>query len=404
MTSDDAILITVDCWRSDTVEQMDSIQSSDLSQEFAIAQGAATNGVFPSILASQYYPEVYDETGAVKSDCSTLPSVLSDHGYATGGFVASNPYLSKWRGEFDTFWNDELAPDDNFKKSGAVENLVRLFRMKSRVPAPDLLSRAKRWWEEAESPRFLWLHFMDLHAPYLPGIRRILQRGPIKSIRTLNYDWSDSRKPAPKYQDTYRNLYYDCVDYFDSFLRDLFNFLPRDANIVMTGDHGEGFNHDVWGHAQLYDEVVKIPFLYSDSVNKEWRKPIRHLDIPFLFLDAIDEPLPTEWRGSLTEDEPFIINYAPQMGETYIGYRNERWKYIRTYGRRGTPSSELYDLEESPNETSICKNIEKREELERAVETFLSRDSIDRERIGEHSVGWEDSQVTSRLENLGYID
>ncbi|MDT3435562.1 sulfatase-like hydrolase/transferase [Haloarcula sp. 1CSR25-25] len=404
MTSKDAILITVDCWRSDTVDRMDSVQSSSLSQDFAIAQGAATNGVFPSILASQYYPEVYDETGAVKSDCPTLPSILSDNGYSTGGFVASNPYLSKWRDEFDTFWNDGLAPDDNFKKGGTIENLVRLSRMESRVPAPDLLSRAKKWWNEAPSPRFLWLHFMDLHAPYLPGIRRVLRRGPIKSIRTLNHDWSDSRKPAPKYQDTYRNLYNDCVAYFDSFLEDLFNFLPNSASIVMTGDHGEGFNHDVWGHAQLYDEVVKVPFLYSSSLKNNEGNLIRHLDIPLLFLDQIGELLPSEWRGSLTENKSFIINYVPQIDETYIGYRDEKWKYIQTYERHGDYDKELYNIAEDPEEKSESTNTKKRAELEKAVESFVSSPSIKNERIGEHTVGWQDDKVASRLKHLGYVD
>ncbi|WP_160163083.1 MULTISPECIES: sulfatase-like hydrolase/transferase [Haloferax] len=405
MTRDDIVLITVDCWRPDTLTRMDSVQSSTLSQDFAIAQGAATNGVFPAIFASQYYPEVYDETGAVKGSCRTLPSVLSELGYNTGGFVASNPYLSKWRDEFDTFWNDGLSPTDEFKSGNIVENIVRLFSMKSRVPAPDLLNRAGTWWRNSDSPRFLWLHFMDLHSPYLPGLKRVLQTGPIKSLQTLNHEWSDSRKPDEKYQDSYKDLYYHCVDYFDNFLESLFDFIPNDAHTIMTGDHGEGFDHDVWGHAQLYDEVVKVPFLYRGPTRSDQKKLIRHVDIPIMFLDAIDSEPPTQWRGSFEDDEPFIINHAPRIGETYVGYRNERWKFIRRYGSHGKYETELYDLKEDPDEVVNISNSDLIEELDAAVNSFISSDSIDQERIGEHLVGFnQDNSVTSRLQDLGYVE
>lgn len=103
----DIVLITVDCWRHDTIKWMSALQSAtpSLQQAEAICQSAATPGVFPAILASQYYPEVYTSKSRLKQGTQTLPGLLSEKGYRTGAVVADNPHLNRFADDFDYFWN-----------------------------------------------------------------------------------------------------------------------------------------------------------------------------------------------------------------------------------------------------------------------------------------------------------
>lgn len=94
--SQDVLFITIDCWRHDAPLHMPQFErlADDWNRGDVMCAGAATNGVFPALLASQYEPTAYNEDGSLSDSVRSLSEILGEAGYETGGFVASNPCFS----------------------------------------------------------------------------------------------------------------------------------------------------------------------------------------------------------------------------------------------------------------------------------------------------------------------
>ena len=129
------------------------------------------------------------------------------------------------------------------------DNIRNLTTFQPRVSGADLSSRALEWFNDTESPRFLWTHFMDPHAPYLPGFTRARNIGVFRSYPALI---SNSRNT---YQDDtatkiLSELYWGCIKALDNRLDSYLNSLPEDAHIILLGDHGEELG-PFFGHSRL---------------------------------------------------------------------------------------------------------------------------------------------------------
>ena len=115
------ILITVDCLRADhvgflgyprkTTPFLDALAGSSTVFSNAIVAGAPTYYSFPAIMASRHPLALGRDVIGIAPEEPTIASVLRESGYATGAFLAANPYLSPrfgYNAGFDTF-NDFLA-------------------------------------------------------------------------------------------------------------------------------------------------------------------------------------------------------------------------------------------------------------------------------------------------------
>lgn len=411
----DIILVTVDCWREDTLPEMPVLQSltDSWTRSTAITHAAATYGAFPPIHASQYYPQAYDAQGAL-TRVTTLPDVLRNQGYSTGGFIASNPNLNRWQGSFDTFWNAGLASDhDTTGSESVISSLARsgrrtlnLARMRDTVSASDLLDQAADWWCSVDGPRFLWMHLMDTHEPYFPTL------SGVSNPFTAHYHTiQQHRNPINELSEStirgLKQLYDDCVQYLDSQLQALDQFLDDDPIIVMTGDHGEAFNHGVVGHAQLYDEVITVPYL--STLDHPSPETVRHLDIPATLLDAVGLPVPDSWEGYQIDGQhrdSFAMNTSPGLGKTFLSLRTESHKLIREYdlGTGSHTNTEFYSVKEDPDEQELMSaKGDVRNKLSKRMNEFLAKESIDWNALNCRSMESTSPVVEDRLESLGYL-
>lgn len=179
MARQDVVLVTIDCWRHDSLAEIDGLRSLTETTGWqsgdAVTMGPATNTSFPALLGSAPPTVVYNDSGAIETNYITLPDRLSAEGYQTAGFVGSNPFLGKFSDRFETFWNDGMRADgsgQNRQTDTTFRKAWRRLTFSPRVADTSVLKRASRWWREAPSPRFLWIHLMGLHGPYLPGWKR----------------------------------------------------------------------------------------------------------------------------------------------------------------------------------------------------------------------------------------
>lgn len=413
----DVVFVTIDCWRHDALDWMPNLREritrAGYTRGEAICQSSCTRGSVPAILASQYYPQVYRAFDEIDSTVESLASILSDAGYATGGFVGSNPFLTNWGRGFDHFWNDglDVEPESSTRErlrsvASKVRHAANYLLMRGQVPAEDVASLARDWYDARESPRFLWMHLMDVHPPYLPGTRRSLEVGPLS---VCSSHWRFSRDPnqlSAADRRTLRTCYRKSLAYLDARFPRVVDFVDDDALVVVVADHGEEFEHGEVGHVHLYDETVRVPLITKGLPAVDDGDVVRQLDLPATVLAHLDLPIPDDWEGRPyggTYRDTFMLNHSPRMGRVYAGIRTDRLKLIRTSDVESgeVVGREAYDLGADPAETSDIYASGNVTDLERRLRAFLTREDIESNLL-EHPRENLSVVVEERLKALGY--
>jgi arylsulfatase A-like enzyme len=374
-----------------------------------ICAGAATNWAFPAILSGTYYPSAYDGSGGVRSDLESLPDILSEAGYATAGFVACNPYVSKWSDRFDTFWNATLSPDSPEWYSSSLKKWASRIRrtalMQKRVSAASIAERAVEWYEQQERPRFLWMHVMEPHLPYYPGLQKARQIGLIDSYRSvLSYQRNGDATPS-KHIATRKELYNKCVELLDEHMPSLLDFLDDDAMILAFGDHGEEFEHGHYDHERLYDECMRVP-LYHKNAPESLDQTVRQIDIGPTILDALGLDIPDRWAGRkpapLSEQPAYMLTPEPGTNLLHAGIRTNNEKFIKSFDQDSgeLEQTEYYNLESDPHERDNLADEISSTELEEKIDNFVSEHEPALKMSA--ATGLDSTVVESRLEDLGY--
>ena len=123
--------------------------------------GPYTQAAFPGILTSGYYMDFTKNPQPVLSPKRRLISeVLKKNGIYSAGFH-SNPYMSDffgWKRGWNTFYDGLLGKVD-----------VKYPYMRAHVINEKVKSWMGEYLGEGEyDPFFLWMHYMDVHEPYVP--------------------------------------------------------------------------------------------------------------------------------------------------------------------------------------------------------------------------------------------
>lgn len=170
---------------------------------------------------------------------TTITEVLKNAGYETFG-VADNLNIDKRQGFSQGF--------DRFR--------TFMYRQ-----APNLNKTVKKWESKIKKAGkyFLYLHYMEPHAPYHP------------------------RKPWYKPHEDRRlnriSAYDSEINYVDKHIEELFKLFEWDKNtiVIVTADHGEGlWDHGLMGHGKtLHREEIQVPLMIY-LPQAENRKGRRH--------------------------------------------------------------------------------------------------------------------------------
>jgi arylsulfatase A-like enzyme len=432
------VLITVDCLRADhvgflgyhrpTTPFLDTLAAESFVFSDAIVAGSPTYYSFPAIMASRYPLSLGRDLVGLAPGETTLASVLNDSGYATAAFLAGNPYLSPRFGydagfqTFEDFLGAGIEPLDNPSQSeelssrglwnrrvgqachqlrsvGSVydelyfQYSLRLatppstsFEKLRRFPAADVLvDRASHWLATlAGMPFFLWLHFMDPHAPYYPPQQALeeMQDGDIDAAqaRYLNSYWNRGDLNAnrlARQHDGIVALYDAGIRWVDTQVARLVTELRSlrvwdNCLLALTADHGEEFlEHGGRYHPpnKFTEELIRVPLLVrAPRVDK-----MRLLEAPFslihtapTLLDALNVPLPGDFKGRshwarLLSGKPWdgdaIVECVrgctnpfrteTRLGARLLAVRESRFKLVLDFSNA---SHDLFDLQTDPGE------------------------------------------------------
>ena len=275
----------------------------------------------------------------------TLPDILGENGYVTGGFVSSK-MLRGFSNEFDYF-------------NGEKER--RVYRGPVMKRANETTGLVLSWLEEHATERFfLWVHYFDPHSPY----------NPPKDFDIYNYS-KDPHYSDPRYGQTgfsRKGTIRDDIAKYDGEvrytdenvgvvigkLRDL--GLEGRTLIILLSDHGECFgehNFSDFGYEDrrrpclfhgktLYDEEVHIPLIIVNPKSPTKRVKIEDvvetvdllptvLDILGLknTLETDGESLVSSMEnGERTKDYALLHTRPKRSGALAMGIRTGKWKLV----------------------------------------------------------------------------
>jgi arylsulfatase A-like enzyme len=363
------VLVTVDCLRADhvgfmgytppTTPFLDRLAAESMVFPNAIATGAPTYYSFPGILASRFPLGLGRDVVGIAPGEPTLATVLQLGGYRTAAFVAANPYLSSRFGYAQGFevFEDFLAekparsgedtePAEPGTRAQFNQRLAQIthkvgplgrwyddlyFQYCQRIAAAKhaswdslrrfpaanvLVDRAGDWLASiGDQPFFLWLHFMDPHAPYYPPAEALQAMGaghmqPERG-RYLNAAWNRGDlgpERLRKYRDEIVQLHDAGIRWVDIQLSRLVETLGRlalwdSSAFALTADHGEEFlDHGGRFHlpSRPYQEMLRVPLLLRvPGVEKkvQSRAPMSHIHLAPTVLAAIGIDAPVEFEG-----------------------------------------------------------------------------------------------------------
>ncbi len=273
----------------------------------AYAQSSWTNPSVASMFTSRYQSQhhVISFGSTLAEEELTLAEVLKPHGYATGAFLANilvQPKLGFAQG-FDRFKNS-VRPRETPKGAPGF--------LKARAEA---INREAFVWLDGlgaqRPPVFLYLHYMEPHAPYDPPeamVARVLDGRPRQDLDAVNNLMYLPQPDADAALVQGARDFYDAeVMSLDAELRNLFAGLEqrgvlRDAVVVFTADHGEEFEeHGLMGHHQtLFEEVIHVPLLLlvpQHTARTDIHDMVELIDVAPTLLDLAGVPRPAPYEG-----------------------------------------------------------------------------------------------------------
>ncbi len=444
------VLITIDSLRADhvgyhgykrsTTPNIDSFAASGSRFMNAFAHVGGTQFSFPSIL-SGVMPLMHGGHSRISESQTLLSEIFSNAGYRTGGFH-SNLYVSSEYG-YERGWDRfyDSAPSKSITAQARRWAKTRL-RNTSIYPflqrGYDLLESSRGinigsfhvrgekitdlaidFIDEApEKPTFLWVHYMDVHHPFLPPreYQRMFRDTLIDDRDSIKLRRKFIEEPESITQDEFEafiDLYDAEIRYTDTQVGRLLDAIENrwgeQAFIGLTADHGDHFlDRGYFGGAKLFDVKTHVPLCISGWNDcNAYDELVGLVDLPTTLLDVADLHVPETYQGYslqrlvFNDDWPredIIGGWENSDKERTIGIRERDWKFIK----RPDGTTELYDLRSDPDEqNNVAEQNQKHvHRFDERLEEHLQRvddsmdDSVERPNI--------DPDVRDRLRRLGY--
>ena len=297
------ILLSADALRADhlscygyhreTSPVLDDLASESIRFENAYSASSHTREAVPALLTGEYPDVAVDDGYRLATD--TIASMLSEEGFATGGFH-SNPFVSRAYGfdrGFDEF-DDDLHLGQH-KLIALAQRALDKLRNRHYARAEEINERSLAWIDSLndEDPFFLWNHYMDTHGPYEPpGDYATLYADQGLSGRDAQSLYQraidDPESITEEEQQLLIDLYDAEIRYNDKYIGTFLDEL-RDRGLLehsllfVTADHGDAFGeHGYYEHPRyLHDEITHVPLFVrppgGDSESVE--SPVSTLDV-----------------------------------------------------------------------------------------------------------------------------
>lgn len=358
----------------------------------------------------------------------TLPTILNKKGFKTAAFV-TNPVIGEFfplfkRG-FDTFGYSNKSPD---RKSALTS-----FKYDAEN-AKEVTQYAQKWLQSNKGSKFfLWVHYSTPHMPYNPSRKYLcnfdsncnnivyekllLENSPYSTVLKNCTDAGVPQDIINKSVNLYDSEIYSVDGQIGNLLNTIKNEnLDKRSLVVFYTDHGEGFDHNIFGHSlSVYESSIRLAFIIKYP-NIEANKVTRKIDntrMSTLIMNLLDvnkqnSPLSDNLltKNNITDDnvvknDDYIFSRSPEDVTNKFSIFTGKYKYIFSSSNKclnDNKNEELYDLTVDPNENTNILNKNK------ATANKLRKILFDRYKIGDSNEDnhLKSQEVINKLRSLGY--
>ncbi|MBI2422452.1 MAG: sulfatase [Candidatus Hydrogenedentes bacterium] len=325
---------------------------------------------------------------AVQPDRETLAEKLRARGYATGAFTANAflPVVPGLMEGFDTRASAHpilLLPQGLFNHLPFLQDALlawapALANLRPHDTTRDLAHYSEAFLQRNRNrPFYLWVHYIDPHAPYDPPAAYRTRTGawPFFHPYTGGERWGipilGHNYTVPEADRDYvASLYDGEVRYIDEFIGRLNgaiveNGLAENTYVCVTSDHGEElWERGDWGHGQsLYDELVHVPLLITGPGIPAGRTgaPVSAVDLTPTLADFVAAAPEPGWKG-VSQRAAIEGRAALAPRPVFMqGTSNKAWPHpvqavvdggFKLMRELDTGAVRLYDLAADPGETA----------------------------------------------------
>jgi arylsulfatase len=391
------ILIVIDALRPDhlgaygyerpTSPNIDALAERGWRFRFAMAPSSWT---LPSIgaLFTSLHPSEHRGVSVehrVRADVPTLAGLLRAAGYQTVGVTASFMHMSEDSGVargFDSWSSPSIGLGD--ERGGSVSSAGQSDDRHSRALTGQELNVEvfDRLPKPRSQPLFLFVHYMDPHAPYAPGEphRSVFARDravhDLRGVAEDDYlvDLANGSSDASYDERRWLVDLYDAeIAQVDAAVGSLIDELEQrgwleESVIALVADHGEELGeHGGWLHGRtLQRESLFVPMIFVDTRRPGARgrrlERVDLLDVPTTLLAAAGVAPGRHMRGRrlLTEWEILPRGLVAQLhadpfSESSAAPRSQRFALTAWPWRsilRADGSLAIYDLRTDPMESA----------------------------------------------------
>ncbi len=443
----DVVLISVDTLRADhlptygyereTAPRIDALARQSAVFDRAYAHSHHTLPSHTSLLTGIYPGRhgVLHRGDALAEGDTTWAELLAANGYATAAVV--NAYFLAPEFQVDRgFAHYDYAHNIEVDRNAETANTA-IFSWLDELSADS---------PDPRPPFFLFAHYYDVHSdwgglPYEAPAelkRRFAGEAP-KTFRSGDGKRFASRYMAwlnqhgshytPEDLEYIRGLYDAGIAYTDTRVGALLDALAgrgllERAIVILTSDHGEEFqDHGKLLHAQLYDELVRVPLLFSlpemrgdaAAACRTWTGPratpgrvdalVQHVDMLPTVAECLglESPAGVQGRSVLAtlvggESGRDTAWFDTPKGHSRAVMR-DGWKLIDWPTR---DVRRLYDLRSDPGETRDVA-AEHPERVAALMEALDRHDAENRAGRNERAAADVPDEVHRKLEALGYV-
>ena len=430
------LIVVIDALRPDhlgcygyarpTSPSLDALARRGVLFADAVSPSTYTRAAVPSIFTS-IHPAAHGvfsqgkQVEVLSDEYATLAETLKARGYRTAAFMP-NPSLHR---TFNFGQGFDLYDDDFPIRKGPPHEVYETARK--------INERALRWLRgDPEKPFFAYLHYRDVHGPYVPPPpydRMFPSSGAGRQLTKAEYRAQplDIRHPR-RYRDlgSYINQYDGGIRYTDDRIEELLDTLKKegfldDTVLFITADHGESFlEHGKWTHGtDVYEEQTRVPLLLvlpeDRHAGRRIEAPVQTVDIYPTVLSLLGAEIPAELQGRSLFDaiEGKADPHRPVFSEArvprnkrpagwgqMVAVRADGWKLIYNRTKR---RAELYHLAVDPAEKNdlIAREPDQARKLVRLLRSF-DQENAKRSHWRKGQEGLPED-VVEELRSLGYV-
>jgi arylsulfatase A-like enzyme len=187
---------------------------------------------------------------------------------------------------------------------------------------------------EADPPRFLWVHQMGSHRPYGTGKDALPGDLDRKAEAAGGHHWFGSSTVTEDERKVILEHYRDSLRRVDNRINRLLESVDTiDPLFVFTSDHGDEFGEDGYYYHQGFrrrvaDSIIRVPVIFDgiDTVGDRCSL----LDIPPTVAGAVDSTIPKKWQGNNLSEvrTDQTVTVAPWNDQATVAWQDFERKLI----------------------------------------------------------------------------